>query len=638
MRDMADTGRRKTHNPEKRRGMRGSDERGFVLLIVMILIAALLLLGLAANRNIFTDIGIASNHKGNTSLFYAAEGQGEYCFNQLLQYLPSNQTTTQPATNLPQPGAVNIGNGNYAFASSIIAVGTPVSRPAPAPYTGLLTSWAQTYRIKASATDNNTGVTNNVSMDVQSQLIPVFQFLIFYNADLELNPGATMNIGSLGQKGAIHTNGNMFTSPGATETIYSSLSVTGDLVHSRKYGDTQSNGTGTVSIENGSGGFNNLGTGSASYGSTPGQLVSNSNWTGGTDTEAQWNGNSQKNVETGVTAAPSVTLPTGVSGNPENILNQSGSGTMGSKAAVFIINGVATDAGGNTKSTCYSNPNYKSGGNLKIDPGCTNAANEQSVTYGSQNGNINTVYDDREGKTADTTDINVAGFQMSAAGQACAQASNGGDPGVLWVNSTAATNNSTFNAVRLTDNDNSNQASIISAGNWSNNGTPIGVTVATPLPMYVQGNYNTVNSGNGYPPPTALMSDALTVLSSNWSSANYTSSHDTSVNDRTATSTTIYADIMTGNQDTSYIQGQQGYGGGVNNLTRFLENWSGQTFSFGGSLVCLWQSSVAKGKYQDPGNYYNVPNRNFTFNPFNSEMPPGTPYFPVIAKGTWRHY
>ena len=216
--------------------------------------------------------------------------------------------------------------------------------------------------------------------------------------------------------------------------------------------------------------------------------------------------------------------------------------------------------------------------------------------------------------------------------------SNGGDGGVLWVNSTAVTNGSTFNAVRLSDTDNSGNSSIISTGAWNNNGTPLGLTVATPMPMYVEGNFNTVNAGNNYPPPAALMSDALTVLSSNWSSANYTATHDSTYTDRTAASTTIYADIMTGNQNTSYISGQQGYGGGVNNLTRFLENWSGQTFTFGGSLVCLWQSSVATGRYQDPGNYYGVPNRNFTFNPFNSEIPPGTPSFPFITKGTWRHY
>ncbi len=650
MRDMADKGRREIHNPEKRRGTRGSDERGFVLLIVMILIAALLLLGLAANRSMFTDVGIASNHGRNTSAFYAAEAQGELCFNQLLAYLPANQTTTVFATNLPNPGAANIGNGTYAFAPAnqaayIVPVGTPVQRPAPAPYSGL-TSWVQTYRIAAAATDNNTGVTNSVAMEVQSQLIPVFQFLIFYNADLELNPGAIMNIGTAAQKGWIHTNGNMFTSPGATETIYSSLSVTGDLVHSRKLGDTQADGTGIVNIENASSGFNQLpATASASYNSNN-QLVSNTNWTqtvnGNPPIEPQWNNLSATppvyNVETG---APSVTLPTGVSGNPENILNQSGAGTMGSKAALTIINGVAQDAAGNTHSTCYSNPNYKSGGNLKIDSGCNAGANQQSVTIGSQNGNNNTVYDYREVMTAQTTDINVAGLQASAAGTALATAANGGDAGVLWVNSTAnTTQGSTFNAVRLTDSDPTDgQARIANTGVWTSNGTPTGLTVATPMPMYVEGNYNTANATNGYPPPAALMSDALTVLSSSWSSTNYTKSNDTSVSDRPATTTTINVDIMTGNRDTTVQSGgSQGYGGGVNNLTRFLENWTNQTFNFGGSLVCLWQSSKVTGKYQNPGNYYNVPNRNFTFNPFNSEMPPGTPYFPIVSKGTWRHF
>ena len=44
-----------------------------MLVIVLILIAALALLGLAASRNMLTDIGIAENQGGNTRVFYAAE-------------------------------------------------------------------------------------------------------------------------------------------------------------------------------------------------------------------------------------------------------------------------------------------------------------------------------------------------------------------------------------------------------------------------------------------------------------------------------------------------------------------------------------------------------------------------------------
>ena len=66
---------------------RRKDERGFVLMIVLIIIVALALLGLAANRNILTDIGIAENNGGNTRVFYAAEAGVQYGYNQLYQTL-----------------------------------------------------------------------------------------------------------------------------------------------------------------------------------------------------------------------------------------------------------------------------------------------------------------------------------------------------------------------------------------------------------------------------------------------------------------------------------------------------------------------------------------------------------------------
>ena len=80
-------------------------ERGFVLIIVLIIIAALALLGLAANRNMLADIGIAQNHGGNTRAFYAAEAAGEYVYNQLYQNLQqagNPQTTGHDYTNALQ--------------------------------------------------------------------------------------------------------------------------------------------------------------------------------------------------------------------------------------------------------------------------------------------------------------------------------------------------------------------------------------------------------------------------------------------------------------------------------------------------------------------------------------------------------
>jgi len=128
------------------------------------------------------------------------------------------------------------------------------------------------------------------------------------------------------------------------------------------------------------------------------------------------------------------------------------------------------------------------------------------------------------------------------------------------------------------------------------------------------------------------MSDATTVLSNQWSNS-YSSS--TSLSNRTVTSAiTINADIMTGNQATT----SSGYGGGFENFIRFLESWSNENFNFGGSLVCMWQSTKAVGAWQNTGVYYNAPVRKYTFGVFGTNWPPGTPYVLNTSKGTWRQY
>ena len=595
--------------PEKGHMERLRDERGFVLLIVMIIIAALALLGLAANRNILTDVGIAENHGGNTRAFYAAEAAAQYAYNQLYQTLGSAGTVpvggidyTASAPSMTASGctitSVQVGAPTAAVQRKISATSKNLAN-----FNGL-NSWVTTYTITAQAKDANSNAVSNVALDVVNTLIPIFQFGIFYNSDLEMNPGANLTIPN---NGWIHTNSNLYTSTSATETINSNITSAGEIRHGRKAGDPQAVGTGNVSIEGANGTYYNLQDGSETLsGST---WVSNKNWP---KTVSQWATTTSATVaaqEEGVQSL-NLPLPAAAASNPEYILNQTGPQTMGSKAAVVVTNGIASDAKGNTLSTCYYNASHKSGSSLKVDPGCTSGANQNSVTAG-------TVYDYREGKTAETYDIDVAGFQASAAGVylATSTPANGGTSGVLYATSTNSTTGSQFNAIRLVD------GNVLSSP----------LTVATDLPAYVQGNYNKGDSSHPIQ-ASAIMADATTVLSNEWQNS-YSSS--TSLNNRPVNSAlTINADIMTGNQATT----SAGYGGGFENFIRFLENWSNENYNFGGSLVCMWQSTKAVGQWQNTGVYYNAPVRQYTFGVFGTSWPPGTPYVHDTSKGTWRQY
>src|SRR6185503_18868896 len=80
-----------------------------------------------------------------------------------------------------------------------------------------------------------------------------------------------------------------------------------------------------------------------------------------------------------------------------------------------------------------------------------------------------------------------------------------------------------------------------------------GLTVASPNPLYVKGHYNqpttahlgTTNTSNAK--PASLVSDALTILSANWTDASSSADYET----RNAASTTVNAAILTGIVETT---------------------------------------------------------------------------------------
>src|SRR6185436_1289326 len=106
-----------------------------------------------------------------------------------------------------------------------------------------------------------------------------------------------------------------------------------------------------------------------------------------------------------------------------------------------------------------------------------------------------------------------------------------------------------------------------------------GLTIATPDPLYVQGNYNLACV------PACLAGDAVTVLSTAWNDTNGAYS----LSARIAANTTINAAVITGIVPT----GSGSYSGGCENSLRLLEDWSGKTFTFKGAIAVLYYSQDA---------------------------------------------
>ena len=191
-----------------------------------------------------------------------------------------------------------------------------------------------------------------------------------------------------------------------------------------------------------------------------------------------------------------------------------------------------------------------------------------------------------------------------------------------------------------------------------------GLTVASEEPVYIKGDYN-IKDDTGtsstmgdtvHTRPASVVADAVTILSNNWndnfkdgtvlknqkptSTANYPG------NKVAASSTTINAALISGIVETEVRDGgsKEGYSGGAENYPRLLEDWSGDTLTYNGSMVILFKSQIAKGKwayYNSSGarkDYYGVPTRQWAFDMNfldNNKLPPGTPQAKYLTRNQW---
>jgi hypothetical protein len=184
--------------------------------------------------------------------------------------------------------------------------------------------------------------------------------------------------------------------------------------------------------------------------------------------------------------------------------------------------------------------------------------------------------------------------------------------------------------------------------NPGNANPPKGFTVATPFPLYVLGDYNSQNNGlsalgttnTANTLPAALMGDSITILSDNWHDSVTTKMPSGA---QGAADTTVNAAMIEGIVASDpNISGN--YSGGVENFMRLLEDWSSgvsggkQILTYNGSIVVLFYSQYATNSWQETGNYYNPPTRNWSFDlNFNTafKLPPLTPDSRAMIRGNW---
>lgn len=229
-------------------------------------------------------------------------------------------------------------------------------------------------------------------------------------------------------------------------------------------------------------------------------------------------------------------------------------------------------------------------------------------------------YNKREGKTVNAVQLNVAKLKAwSATNSVLRPVLGNRDIRSVYIADMRTQSSSTQSGVKVVEG-----ADLPS----------MGLTVATPNPLYVQGHFNATGSDVGKNEtvnarPASLVGDAITILSTAWSDAN----SSLALSSRVSADTTVNAAIIAGN----VASGGGYYSGGVENFPRFLENWGGRTFTYNGSMVALYRSMIATAPWGG-SDVYGAPTRNWAFDQNYTDalrLPPGTPEVRAVIKSSW---
>jgi hypothetical protein len=659
---------------------------GWALMIVMVLAVGSILVAGSVLQWSNVSATVTSHNNEYYATTYAAEGATEKVLSAVVsdyenygEPIVYSRLTTY--SNFIPSLSDNAYWGNYTFSAGAGQSNvTVINRINPTniivlgpPYQGLL-MLAATYEIISTARNNSSEyhISAAVGQQVNLGTIPIFQFAVFYQNTMEIDPGVNMSI-----NGFAHGNNNIYMDPnsGITLVFSNDVSSAGSIVLGENPLDPSARpATSNPTFD----GYHLSGV-------DPLILPVGTNSSGSAT-------NISQNVNAILQIPPAGVTPTSQTGS-NYLYNQADMIVLISNNSVTVTSGVNINNQGtvisNAAWSLWLNTNantqfydQRQGINIQtadINVGqltawsATNTAlraalghrdldsvyiaderaNSNAVVTTNYNYTTNIVFTNTTSHPASVTNVIPPITTNTTLTQSTNHPGSGTYLGSISTNTSAHPNVYQFSLITgysyewitsvtttpyYTTNYNIVSQSGIVLTNGANLPT-LGLSIVTPDPLYIVGNYNVCTNGTAVnlgtfntsqTRPAAVFSDAVTILSSSWNPLNSSNS----ISSRTAANDTVNAAMLTGNvpSNGSY------YSGGVENFPRFLENWSGYTFTYNGSMVCMFNSLVATAPWPGTGTVYNPPARNWAFDlNFNNSLkqPPLTPHVISVNRGAW---
>lgn len=670
------------------RTMQGRDS-GYALVVALSLVA---ILAVVLTTYSLVTVGNTKTSRSSSNAsagFYASEAALNARAEQIRAKFKGFETPSgiTPTTCLPN---VTSGSGDYACKTDVVGGRNVTSYVTEGDSKNITIPAGELFENLNAEETNFTvsgqaiGVNNTpeaiTSLTFHSRLVPLFQFAVFFDKDLEFTNTATLNL-----SGPVHTNGNLFldsgTGSGTALTIQGQVTAANNIYRGWKHSNSCG---GTVRI--------------ADAGTVLQTMACGGGRTQKTGSDLTVYGGQVKD-KLGALEVPSVEQLQAQMGaqywdqaDVRIVLKRTG-GLTGSFSPFFV-----SQSGTVFPVTCSAlqlAPNFRDNREAQYWSAQSSATDKARATRIMLNVDVQNLL----------TCLEVNKLALNLAG-GLANTSQGGLVIFMTVDDSASTSisggllnpvlgNGSNGAIAHTNPPLPNNYAVRlynGATLRSTNAThpvPKGITFVTDQAAFIQGNFN---STPGTWIPTAVMSDSINVLSQGWSttapclynngsttlgmSMTGTTTATTAMGQnwysytnqamaftppnadskstyplwcRNATPTTINAAILSG---TSTSGGPTGEGtldrspnsGGVHNMMRFHEEWGGNgghptgitAYTYKGSLVSLNQPLHAAGDFTLGLNtYYNPPLRQWSFEEnFRdaAQLPPLSPRFVYLKQ------
>lgn len=197
-----------------------SDERGSAIVIALFVLALISVFVAYALTRSSAEAASIGNETSEARTLYAAQGSLEMMtrnFNKIFE-TKLNPTTADKVS--VENGAVPGLEPEFDFTQTLDQISASAPRLlSGGPYSGLY-AIRDTWRLQTTTTDSRTGTQLVLTRNIFNNRIPIFQFGIFYDDDLELFRPPRFSFG-----GRVHSNRHFFVSPGS-EGIYFDSRVT----------------------------------------------------------------------------------------------------------------------------------------------------------------------------------------------------------------------------------------------------------------------------------------------------------------------------------------------------------------------------------------------------------------------------